>query len=146
MLRVQALMIFPDHGQRIYNEIIWESICRPGENLELMRNVRFLQSFLHMTSHSDLHIAFDNIFSGWCFSGPRLVIRAVPMRGAWQFGPADDDPRISWSIVVETISCARTFTCEMIQACLNKVAKDIHAPTYHCIAYFRHTHTHWCCK
>ena len=62
MLRVQALMIFPDHGQNIHNEIIWESICRPGENLELMRNVRFLQSFLPMTSHSDLHIAFDNMF------------------------------------------------------------------------------------
>lgn len=64
------------------------------------------------------------------------------MCGAWQFGPADDDPRISWSIVVETIWCAATFTCEMIQACLNKVAKDIHAPTYHCIVYLRHTHTH----
>ena len=44
--------------------------------------------------HSDLHIVFDNMFFRvvlfWSTSS-----RAVPMRGALQFGPADDDPRIS---------------------------------------------------
>ena len=108
-----------------------------------MRNMRSVQSFLHMTSHSGLHIGFDDNTDNMLF---RMVLflstfsKAVPMRGALPFRPADWRPQ-NLMIDVVTISCAATFTFEMIMIDPGVFEKSYSRQTYHCM-YSRNTHTH----